>query len=192
MNIINYIRECCKPFQKMETWKGYFFVFFITSNFKDYITSYIKALFQGSLTNPYVLEIFLGFVVVFGLMLSTIIYKVLNDIYLRVKEYLIKNGVIGKKKEKLEKERKEYLSSKNIKIVFLQDLDVWARKNNCYDKVPEALWEELRVAEKRSKINYGGFEKIPLEVLKERYIRLHFQIEIVKKIIKLLENNKSN
>lgn len=189
MNIINYITKYCKQFLKIDTWRTYFIVIFVIPIFKSYTISFYKGLFQESINNAYILEIFSVLSILLGLMVGTLILWVYNDIYLWVKGYLIKKGILEEKKEK---ERKEYINSRNVMSVYLQDLDVWARKNNCYDKVPKALWEELRVAKKALKFSYGSYNNISLILLLERYIKLHSYMKINKKIFKLLGNNKSN
>lgn len=119
------------------------------------------------------------------LIICNLIVTVFYDLCLLVKEYF-------KQEKKIVVNKLDYKQSSEVYIFFMQDVDVWAKKNKSYDRVPETDWEKIRVKKKGLNFEKRDYENIPLSSLKIRF----YQIELVSKLsikaIELLENNNSN
>jgi hypothetical protein len=70
--------------------------------------------------------------------------------------------------------------------ISLENIEHWAKMNDLHHKVPENMWNELRIALEKCKVkNYNV--KITLNILKIRNNNMQNLIKINEEIIKLLK-----
>jgi len=85
----------------------------------------------------------------------------------------------------------EFKKSYGVFSFYILDLESWAKKNNLYNKVPENLWEEFRIAKSNLDFRFLSFDRISFKHLLKRYRKIDHFMVINTKIFKLLRNNKS-
>jgi hypothetical protein len=116
--------------------------------------------------------------VVFGLVTA-----ILSDFCSWVKKFF-------RKKETIYSDL-EFKKSDGIFSFYILDLESWAKKNNLHNKVPENLWEKLRVAKSNLDFRFVSYNRISFKYLLKRYRKINQFMVINTKIFKLLRNDKS-
>lgn len=193
MKIINYAKKYLKGLLKPRFIGICLFSAFVFPFIKsDILKFFAKWLFKLKGHNTDYDLIFNGLPIIVGLILCNLIITMFTDIYRSVKESFKQEKSTEKSTEESNRKRLNYMGTKEVFTFHIHDLEVWARKNNLYDKVPETLWEELRVAKKACTFRYTIYEDIPLRPLLKRYRKINYFMNINTKIFMLLRNNKSN
>lgn len=185
MIIINYAIKYIKQILKME-----FLMFCLLSAFllpviRFYVIKSSHTLLFKNLNPSWYLEYLeQALPLIFGVITCSIIVWVLKDIFRYIKKYFIAEKDINKELE--------YKKSKEVYSFYVHDLETWAKKNHFYNKVPEILWEEFRVAKKDLNMRYMSSKSISYKFLIKRYRRMNNFMKINTKILKLLRYNKSD
>lgn len=181
---INYIKKYFRRFLKVEFLIICLLSVFVFPTIRPNIVGFCHSFFSkyiGKIIwHEYIFFIFISIVclIIFGL-----ITAIFSDICLWIKEYF--------KEKKYISSDLEFKISKGVYSFYVLDLEYWARKNNLYDKVPENLWEKLRVAKSNLDFRYLSYKRISFRYLLKRYRKINYFMKINAKIFKLLRNNKS-
>ena len=182
--IIYYIKKYFRRFLKLEFLIICLLSVFIFPIIRPIIIGFVYLLFSKYISQSvwyeYMLYIFSSIVclIVFGL-----ITAIFSDMYLSIKEYF--------KQDNIKYSDIKLYKSKKVYTFFLLDLESWARDNNLYNKVPDNLWKELRVAKGNLDFKFISYNRISFRYLLKRYRKINYFMKINTKIFKLLRNNKS-
>lgn len=190
--IIDYLMEYFSRFLIFENVMSCILVVFLFSIIKpkfsskciDFLCKYI-----GKIPwHDYIYNIIVSIVclVLFGLI--TFIFK---KMCLEIKKYFKTKE--NEKKKEFDGLYKKYRET-GAYIIWLHDLECLAKKNNLYNKVPENLWEEYRVAKRNLKKDFFFSLKknknfTSIDQLKEFDRIFHFMVISIK-IYELMVNNK--
>lgn len=185
INIINYAKKYTKQVLKLK----FLMICLLSAFFFPLIKSNITWLCDKLLLNfkgqiLYYEFIFNSLSLIVGFIMCHLIIYIFNDVYIWILKYF--------KLEKNNDKKLNSISSKEVYVFYMQDCEVWARKNNLYENVPENLWEELRIARKGLKINYTNCDIISFKYLLKRQRSIAYFMKINTRVLIFLENNKSN
>lgn len=182
--IINYIKKYFRRFLKVEFIIICLLSVFVFPIIRPNIVSFCHSFFSKYIgKNIFYEYIFFIFISIVCLIIFGLITAIFSDISLWIKECF-------KPKKDIYSDL-EFKISKGVYSFYILDIEYWARKNNLYDKVPENLWEKLRVAKSNLDFRYLSYKRISFRYLLKRYRKINYFMLINAKIFKLLRNNKS-
>ena len=161
-NLINLFK-----FTKFQ-WLIFFFAVFVTPDIRKYIYIFFNNILSDTL-NEKVLNVFVTF---FSLIIISIIVKIIKRFFL------------------LFKIRKNYSNNRyrllNYNLLYLEDIERWAKLNGLSHKVPDNLWAERLKA--RNKCNINNIkENITLDIIIKTNNSYKNLIKIDNEILELLK-----
>lgn len=183
VKIKNYLTRCFSRFFKSQFWIFCILSLFVYPLFKSDIILWFELYFYKYIEEIPGHEIILyTFVSIISLIIFGLITTISNDIFLLIKKYF---------KAKKIKNLELKVNKPQHFLFFIFNLESLAKENNLY-KVPENLWEVLRVAINNLNFKYIIYYRISFRHLLKIYRKIYFILYINAKIFKLLQNKNNN
>ena len=185
INIISYTKKYFRRFLKVEfliiCLLSVFVFPIIRPNIIRYCNLFISKYIGQFIWYEYISYSFASIIcfIIFGLVTA-----IFSDICLYIKKYFKQKNTIYSDLE---------FKSKKVYSFYILDLESWAKDNKLYNKIPDNLWKELRIAKSNLNFKYISYNRISFIYLLKRYRKINNFMKINTKIFKLLRNkNNSN
>jgi hypothetical protein len=189
IKIINYIKKYFKRFLKLEFVIICAFSIFLFPIIRPNIVWLWHIFFYkyiGEISGHkyiFFITVSLLCIILFGL-----ITTIFSDTF---KEYLKQRRVKSLKLKEIISSDLKFKKSEEVFSIYFLDIESWAKKNNLHDKIPDYIWEDLRLAKQNLNFRFLSYNRISFLYLLKRYNKINYYMKVNTKIFKLLRNNKS-